>query len=140
MLRKAQCCERTHASEVDPTTNSSSIRFPRPSLTLPSKKARFPQDWLSVPTARVPGKQGPARRHGTGSMARALAGANRDFQGRRPAVLKQRAGQPTPRFNHKSWGNGQSAAALRTEPFWKGIGGLEEVSQAINKSSLELKR
>lgn len=54
------------------------------------------------------------------------------------AETEGRAGYP--RFNNKSWRNGQSAAALKTEPFWKVIEGLEEVSQAINKSSIELKR
>lgn len=34
----------------------------------------------------------------------------------------------------------QSEAALNTEPFWKVLEGLEEESQAINKSSDEVKK
>ena len=41
--------------------------------------------------------------------------------------------------NCKNWKSGQSALALKTEPFWKVLEGLKEKSQAINKSSGELK-
>lgn len=63
-------------------------------------------------------------------MTVAIDGAEAETEGR----------AANPQFTYKSWENGQSAAALKSEPFWKVIGGLEEVSQAINKSSIELKR
>lgn len=54
---------------------------------------------------------------------------------------KQRAGKPNPcGSNYKNWKYRQSAVALKTEPFWKVLEGLEEESQAINKSSDELTR
>lgn len=56
-------------------------------------------------------------------------------------MLKQRAGKTNPRgSNCKNWKSEQSALALKIEPFWKELEGLEEKSQAINKSSGELKR
>lgn len=38
--------------------------------------------------------------------------------------------------NDRNWKHGRSAAALKTELFWKVIEALEEVSQAINKAAL----
>lgn len=56
-------------------------------------------------------------------------------------MLKQRAGKPNPHgSNCKNWKYGQSGVALKMQPFWKVEEGSEEESQAINKSSIELKR